>query len=156
MAYAHDAAQECMRPDYDLSPNKAKHSQEGAIKFSSLNRLNMLKYCRAGIIFDAQLASAEEACVKERERCREEAEEHTKSRAQASKLQVCSSQASVCCRRQTEGCLRCTVGPGWVPWYQDSLVWQASHKPSACLQRGESCALPLGSPVHSMQLGHTL
>ena len=53
----------------------------------------MLRYCHVGTVFDAQLASAEEACVKERERCREGAEEHAETRAQASKLQVCSSNA---------------------------------------------------------------
>ena len=50
-------------------------------------------FCPAGTVYDAQLASAEEACIKERERCREEAEEHAKTRAQAYKLQVCASPA---------------------------------------------------------------
>ena len=63
------------------------------MRYCSLNRPNMLKHCHAGTVFDAQLASAEEACSKERERCREEAEEHAKTRAQASKLQACSSPA---------------------------------------------------------------
>ena len=53
----------------------------------------MLENCRAGTVFDAQLASAEEACSKERERCREEAQEHATTKARASKLQVCASPA---------------------------------------------------------------
>ena len=67
--------------------------KEGQSNDFSLDRLYMLKYCHAGTVFDAQLASAEEACIKDRERCREEAEQHAKTRAQAAKLQVCSSPA---------------------------------------------------------------
>ncbi len=67
--------------------------KEGQSNDFSLDRLYMLKYCHAGTVFDAQLASAEEACIKERDRCREDAEQHAKTRAQAAKLQVCSSLA---------------------------------------------------------------
>ena len=112
--------------------------KEGQSNHFSLNRLYMLKYCHAGTVFDAQLASAEETLTNERERCREEAEQHAKTRAQAAKLQVCPSkltpwlaQASVC---QAEDCLRTTVAQDWVPWYQDALVWHTSHKPSIGLQ----------------------
>ena len=53
----------------------------------------VLKFCHAGAVFDAQLASAEEACIQERERRREEAEAHAETRARASQLQVRSSPA---------------------------------------------------------------
>ena len=111
----------------------------------------MLSFCHAGTVFDAQLARAEDACAKERERCREEAQEHAKTRAQASQLQVYSSPADLLAGPSMQ--LLCTPGRRVPEEYsrarlgalESRQLGLANYVPIALLQGRRSCALPAGT-----------